>query len=722
MSAETVVHLPRGGVVVNTSAGPIQFGCPPETIKDHMGMENTVPTIYVVPQVRFDRQAGINVCEIEFPAYFNFFVLKKQINLVCDADAEARIRRILTETLFGPQTYYSSDQEYDRRVPVAARANHRVECAQFKKNPFDPSKAMDVDTLVGFTNFDESGKVTLDAVEVELLPEEKGYVVRDGGAELARIPARVQLPKPEEPPAEPPPPFEPPPFGFTVLGSSHGFDPKGKTTGFILWMGGRGLLVDPPVGSTELLTASGIAPKLIDGIILTHCHADHDSGTFQKILEEGRVVVYTSAVILGSFLRKYSALSGLDEDLLRRTFIFRPVRIGAGIPTHGGELRFFHSLHSIPTVGFEAYYGGKSTVFSADTLYDPERIEAMVEEGTLTRERADALIQFPWHHTVVLHEAGVPPLHTPTTVLAQLPDEVKERLYLLHIAAKDLPEGQGLKVAPAGVENTVRIDVERPEQADAIELLDVFVGIDLFRGFSLARAREILQVARRVQHKAGTRIITEGTPGDAFYIIVSGQASVQHEGEEIKRYQSGDYFGETALILRQPRNADVFAKTDLTLVEIERYDFLYLLRGTDIPRRLVRLAKMREERSWELFGRNSTLAPLTSGQKTQLQSYLEVVDAKTGQSLWEEGAPAEGAFLVDTASVVLDGYCDGLRPFGPGAFLGEIDTLVRGGKTSGAARVASAGQVFRLRRSDLVRWFEENPGLHLAFMGARAVE
>lgn len=238
-------------------------------------------------------------------------------------------------------------------------------------------------------------------------------------------------------------------------------------------------------------------------MILTHCHADHDSGTFQKILEEGRVVVYTSALILGSFLRKSSALSGLDEDLLRRTFVFRPARIGAPIPVHGGELRFFHPLHSIPTIGFEAYYGGKSLVFSADSLYDPDRIRKMVDEGWMTPERADRLIHFPWHHSVVLHEAGVPPLHTPTDVLAKLPDDVKERLYLLHIAEKDLPEGVGLRVAPAGVESTIRIPVEKPRQAEAIKLLDVFAAIDLFRGFSLARAREILQVAKK-------RLVPEG--------------------------------------------------------------------------------------------------------------------------------------------------------------------------------------------------------------------
>ena len=33
--------------------------------------------------------------------------------------------------------------------------------------------------------------------------------------------------------------FVPPTFGVTVLGNSHGFDPKGCTSGYIIWVNGR---------------------------------------------------------------------------------------------------------------------------------------------------------------------------------------------------------------------------------------------------------------------------------------------------------------------------------------------------------------------------------------------------------------------------------------------------------------------------------------------------
>jgi CRP-like cAMP-binding protein len=242
--------------------------------------------------------------------------------------------------------------------------------------------------------------------------------------------------------------------------------------------------------------------------------------------------------------------------------------------------------------------------------------------------------------------------------------------------------------------------------------------VDLFRGFSISRAREVLQVARRVKYPPGTQVIAEGTQGDRFFLIASGVASVVQSGKEIKTYQAGDYFGETALVLGQPRNASVFAKTQLDVVEIERYDFLYLLRGTDIPQRLVRLARMRAERSWEVFEKNSALRALTSAQKTQLQSFLEPRVLTAGDHLWRAGEPAVYAYIVDEGRVALDS----LEPFHPGAFLGEVDALRDGRACATTAKAVEAGRAFRIARTDLIRFFNENPGVLLSFLGTRFVE
>jgi hypothetical protein len=55
-----------------------------------LGIE--VPTYYIIPTQRFDRKFGINVAEFEFPAYFNFFIKKRQVTLICDLQTASAIK------------------------------------------------------------------------------------------------------------------------------------------------------------------------------------------------------------------------------------------------------------------------------------------------------------------------------------------------------------------------------------------------------------------------------------------------------------------------------------------------------------------------------------------------------------------------------------------------------------------------------------------------------
>ena len=74
--------------MLETPAGNLQFGMPPETVKDAIIMGIDVPCYYVVPTKRFDFNMCLNVAEFEFPAYFNFFIRKRQVTLICDKATE----------------------------------------------------------------------------------------------------------------------------------------------------------------------------------------------------------------------------------------------------------------------------------------------------------------------------------------------------------------------------------------------------------------------------------------------------------------------------------------------------------------------------------------------------------------------------------------------------------------------------------------------------------
>jgi ribonuclease BN (tRNA processing enzyme) len=263
-------------------------------------------------------------------------------------------------------------------------------------------------------------------------------------------------------PLEPPPTFHPPSFGVTVLGNSHGFDKSGSVSGYVLWINGRGVMIDPPPYSSATLEREGIRPRMIVGIILTHCHADHDAGAFQKVLTGSPVVVITTPTIYKSFIRKYAALSALSPALLRHSHRFKPAIIGQPLRFQGATFRFTYTLHSIPCVGFRVEWRGRSMVFTGDHLNSPPALDMLQATGVLSEARANDLRNLPLQDTdLLLHESGAPPLHTPLEVLLQLPERVKRRLYVVHTSA--LPEGCELRVAPTGTAGTIRLDQQRAD-------------------------------------------------------------------------------------------------------------------------------------------------------------------------------------------------------------------------------------------------------------------
>ena len=44
------------------------------------------------------------------------------------------------------------------------------------------------------------------------------------------------------------------------------------------------------------------------------------------------------------------------------------------------------------------------------------------------------------------------------------------------------------------------------------------------------------------------RLVEEGRSGYAFYVLDRGQASVAHDGQEVRRLGPGDFFGEIAIL------------------------------------------------------------------------------------------------------------------------------------------------------------------------------
>ena len=80
----------------------------------------------------------------------------------------------------------------------------------------------------------------------------------------------------------------------------------------------------------------------------------------------------------------------------------------------------------------------------------------------------------------------------------------------------------------------------------------------------------------------GNNIVREGERGDKFVTIQDGECNAlkKADGEivTIGTLQAGDFFGETAIITHEPRNATVQVTSDTAIVlSLSKYDFEMVL-------------------------------------------------------------------------------------------------------------------------------------------------
>ena len=83
----------------------------------------------------------------------------------------------------------------------------------------------------------------------------------------------------------------------------------------------------------------------------------------------------------------------------------------------------------------------------------------------------------------------------------------------------------------------------------------------------------------------------QGDSGEYFYIIKEGTAicsQVDADGNDktVATLNSGNYFGEIALLTTKPRQATVKAKGQLTVLAIDRATFIRVHSSDDLPHHL----------------------------------------------------------------------------------------------------------------------------------------
>lgn len=101
--------------------------------------------------------------------------------------------------------------------------------------------------------------------------------------------------------------------------------------------------------------------------------------------------------------------------------------------------------------------------------------------------------------------------------------------------------------------------------------------LPLFADCTPPEVAEVAAIADEIDLGAGRRLATENADGQEFVVIIDGTASVTHGDTVINTLSAGDFFGEIALVTRQPRTASVVATTPVHALIIEGHAFRRLL-------------------------------------------------------------------------------------------------------------------------------------------------
>jgi CRP-like cAMP-binding protein len=127
--------------------------------------------------------------------------------------------------------------------------------------------------------------------------------------------------------------------------------------------------------------------------------------------------------------------------------------------------------------------------------------------------------------------------------------------------------------------------------------------VEFFQPLTVGQLDQILPHVLLYSYGAGETVFKQGELGDAFFIIHAGSVSVLRKksffsfSKKVVGLKEGDFFGETALISREPRNATVVCEEPSHLFALVAADFQLVLKQNPIT--LAEMRRIAERRKFD---------------------------------------------------------------------------------------------------------------------------
>lgn len=109
------------------------------------------------------------------------------------------------------------------------------------------------------------------------------------------------------------------------------------------------------------------------------------------------------------------------------------------------------------------------------------------------------------------------------------------------------------------------------------EKLAQLENVPLFRACTKGELKKIARLSEELRVPADKVLVRQGAIGREFFFILDGEVQISRSGKEVAVLGAGGFFGELALLVREPRDATATTLTPSVLLVIGQREFGALL-------------------------------------------------------------------------------------------------------------------------------------------------
>ncbi|WP_430471050.1 ABC transporter transmembrane domain-containing protein [Thalassospira lucentensis] len=184
---------------------------------------------------------------------------------------------------------------------------------------------------------------------------------------------------------------------------------------------------------------------------------------------------------------------------------------------------------------------------------------------------------------------------------------------LLHMSNGKLVKRRSSQTSDDQTSDVSETDEETPvADGDIDQEVRLLRTIPLFAGLDPSVVKLLAFTSPRLTFKRGEVLVKQGDPGDAAYIVISGLGEIWLTTDEMQTVKLRDVnpkevIGEIALLVDAPRSATIRAVEDMTVLKLDKAEFLGLVRQDQaVAIQLIRvLADRLDQTTKQLSSRNN---------------------------------------------------------------------------------------------------------------------